>query len=161
MMAPFFSEMEASMQPLRACLAGWSLALLVPTAALAAETKGDMKGEVKAAYAAWDAAFNQHDAKALAANYATNARVLPPTHEAANGPAEIEKFFGGVIGSGVSNHRLELLDSGSSGQLVWAAARWSAEAKGTDGSVKPVGGFATHVFERSGNRLKLKLHTFN
>jgi ketosteroid isomerase-like protein len=133
----------------------------MPAAALAADTKGDTKGEVKAAYAAWDAAFNQHDAKALATNYAANARVLPPTHEAANGPAEIEKFFAGVIGSGVSNHRLELLDSGNSGQLVWAAARWSAEAKGTDGSIKPVGGFATHVFERNGNRLKLKLHTFN
>ena len=145
----------------RAFLAGWSLALLAPAAALAADAKGDAPGDVKAAYAAWDTAFNQQDAKTLAANYAANARVLPPSHEPATGPAEIEKFFAGVIGSGVSNHRLELLDSGHSGQLVWAAARWSAEMKGSDGSVKKVGGLATHVFERSGNRLRLRLHTFN
>jgi len=153
------------MQPVRATLAGLILALLVPVAALAADAKGDGKGEpqgdVKAAYAAWDTAFNQRDAKTLASAYVANARVLPPTHEAATGPAEIEKFFAGVIGSGVSNHRLELLDSGGSGQMVWAAARWSAEAKGSDGAVKKVGGFATHVFERSGNRLRLRLHTFN
>lgn len=153
------------MHPVRATLAGLSLAFLVPVAALAADAagngKGGPQGDVKAAYAAWDAAFNQRDAKALSKAYVANARLLPPTHEAATGPAAIEKFFAGVIGSGVSNHRLELLDSGSSGQLVWASARWSAEAKGTDGTVKKVGGFATHVFERSGNRLQLRLHTFN
>ncbi|WP_280151846.1 DUF4440 domain-containing protein [Piscinibacter sp. XHJ-5] len=134
-----------------------SLSLIAPSAVVGAEVKSD----VAAAYAAWDSAFKQ-GAKAIAAAYTTDAVLLPPSHEVATGPAAIEKFFAGVIGSGVSNHRLQVLEAGSSGQLVYAAARWSAEAKGSDGTVKSVGGLATHVFERGpGGQLKLKLHTFN
>ena len=149
------------MRRLHASLLGLALCLAGPGTALAADVKGNAKSDVTAAYAAWDAAFNQRDAKALAGAYEKNARLLPPTHEVANGPAEIEKFFAGVIGSGVSNHRLELLDSGSNGPLIWAAARWSAEAKNPDGSMKKVGGLATHVFEREGKQLKLRMHSFN
>jgi ketosteroid isomerase-like protein len=149
------------MRRLHAALLGVSLCLAGPGTALAADAKGNVKSDVTAAYAAWDAAFNQHDAKALARAYEKKAELLPPTHEVANGPAEIEKFFAGVISSGVSNHHLELLDSGSNGPLIWAAARWSAEAKNTDGSVKKVGGLATHVFEREGKQLKLRMHSFN
>ena len=39
----------------------------------------DVKSDVTAAYKAWDAAFNSGNAKAIAATYASDAELLPPT----------------------------------------------------------------------------------
>src|SRR5947209_3907019 len=48
--------------------------------------------QVKAAYAAFNAAFNNSDAKAVAGMYVADAVILPPSHDVIKGPA-IEKFF--------------------------------------------------------------------
>jgi ketosteroid isomerase-like protein len=96
----------------------------------------DMKTDVTAAYKAWDAAFNSGDAKAIAASYAADAEVLPPTHTIAKGPAE----------------------AGGTDKTVYGTANWSA----TDKDGKPIGGLATHIFERQNDgALKLKAHIFN
>jgi ketosteroid isomerase-like protein len=58
--------------------------------------------EVKAAYSAWDAAFNKADAKAVAAFYTNNAIFLPATHDVIKGPGGVEKFFGGIFSMGVT-----------------------------------------------------------
>ena len=122
--------------------------------------------QVNSAYAAWDTAFNAGDAKALASLYTEDTLFLPATHDIIEGPAEVEKFFAGLFASGVPGHRLALVRTTSSdgdGNLVVAAARWSAIAKNVGGGGdNALGGIATHVFERrSDGRLKLKLHTFN
>ena len=140
-------------------ITGLALFLLAvaPASALA-----DAKSDVAAAYAAWDAAFNKGDAKAVASAYTSNARVLPPTHVVATGPAEIEKFFAGLFASGVTGHKLVIIDAGGDDKIVYATANWSAQGKGKDGSPQPLGGIATHVFERqTDGSLKLRLHTFN
>jgi ketosteroid isomerase-like protein len=122
----------------------------------------DPKSDVTAAYAQWDAAFNRGDAKAVAAAYLTNAKLLPPTHEVASGPAAIEKFFGGLHANGVTGHKLELIDAGGDGKIVFGTANWSAQGKDKDGKPATFKGIATHVFERQpDNSLKLRLHTFN
>jgi ketosteroid isomerase-like protein len=122
--------------------------------ALAADTKTD----VTAAYKAWDAAFNSGDAKAVAASYAADAELLPPTHTISKGPAEIEKFFDGLIKGGVKGHALKLVEAGGNDKTVYGTANWSA----TDKDGKPIGGLATHVFERQNDgALKLKAHIFN
>ncbi|MDH2357757.1 hypothetical protein QCM80_45750 [Bradyrhizobium sp. SSUT112] len=61
---------------------------------------GDPKSDVSAAYATFDATYNKGDAKAVVALYLPNAKVLPPTHEVASGPAAIEKFFAGFYANG-------------------------------------------------------------
>ncbi|MHC2618072.1 hypothetical protein ACVIW2_000103 [Bradyrhizobium huanghuaihaiense] len=61
-----------------------------PGVSLAADAKED----VEKAYAAWDAAFNKQDEKAIGATYVATAKLMPPTHQVASGPAEIEEFFG-------------------------------------------------------------------
>ncbi|SDJ84878.1 hypothetical protein SAMN05216338_106915 [Bradyrhizobium sp. Rc2d] len=76
-----------------------------PGVSLAADAKAD----VEKAYAAWDAAFNKHDEKAIGAAYVTSAKLLPPTHQVASGPAEIEKFFAGLFAGGVTGHKLEMI----------------------------------------------------
>ena len=114
--------------------------------------------EVKNAYAAWDAAFNKSDAKAIAGFYSEDAVFLPPTHDVIKGPAGVEKFFAGLFEAGVAGHKLELIEANGGGDVAVAAAKWSA--KGKDGS--SLGGVATHEFTKQANGdLKLRLHTFN
>jgi ketosteroid isomerase-like protein len=128
-------------------------ALLAPTMAYAAS----LEEQVKAAYAAFDAAFNNGDAKAVAAFYVEDAVILPPTHDVIKGPAGAEKFFTGLFAPGVTEHKLELIEANGDDQLTVAAARWSA--KGKDGTL---GGLATHEFAKQADgNLKLRLHTFN
>jgi ketosteroid isomerase-like protein len=128
--------------------------LLAPVAAHAAS----LDEQVKAAYTAWDAAFNKSDAKAVAAFYADDAVLLPPTHDVIKGPAEIEKFWAGLFGAGVTGHKLELIEANGAADMAVAAARWSA--KGKDGA--SLGGIATHEFAKQADgSLKLRLQTFN
>lgn len=118
--------------------------------------------QVKAAYAAWDAALNKGDAKAVAAFYATDAKLLPPDHNVYEGPAGAEKFFAGIIGAGVTGHKLEMLDADGGDALAAAAAKWSAQGKDASGKPAAFGGVATHVFEKQADgSLKLRMHTFN
>jgi uncharacterized protein (TIGR02246 family) len=122
----------------------------------------DTKGDVTAAYQAWDAAFNAGDAKAVSAFYAEDAVFLPATHDVINGPAGVEKFFAGLFGMGVKGHKLELIEAHEDGNVVVAAAKWSATGKDASGADQPWGGIATHVFTKQPDgSLKLRLHTFN
>lgn len=141
------------------------IAILAFSAALLAAPAADAAGpadDIKAAYAAWNAAFNKGDAKAISAFYAADAKLLPPSHDVLEGPAGAEKFFGGLFASGVTGHRLELIDADASGDMLVGAAKWSANGKDAAGAASTFGGVATHVFEKQADgSLKLKLHTFN
>lgn len=120
--------------------------------------------QVTAAYAAWDQAFNTGDPLKVCALYTDDAVLLPPTHDVMNGPAGVEKFFGGLFANGVTGHKLEVIDviGGDDDKIVIAAAKWSAQGKDASGSPTTFGGVATHVFERQPDgSLKLKLQTFN
>ena len=125
---------------------------------LARSSNPDITAEVVAAYMAWDAAFNKADAKAVAAAYLSNARVLPPTHEVVSGSTAIENFFAGLFSSGFTDHKLTIIDAGGDDKVIYSAAYWSAQGKGADAA----NGIATHVFERQADgSLRLRLHTFN
>ncbi len=118
--------------------------------------------QVRAAYSAWNAAFNKSDAKAVAAFYTNDASFLPATHDVIQGPDGIEKFFSGLFAGGVTDHTLDLIRTTGDDKIVIAAAKWSAAGKDTAGKATRFGGIATHVFERQPDgSLKLKLHTFN
>lgn len=138
-------------------LVAWLLTA-VPAVALAADARTD----VEKAYATFNAAFNKQDAKAVAANYVATAKVLPPTHEVASGPAEIEKFFAGFFANGVTGHKLEVIEAGGDDKVVIGTAKWSATGKDKDGKPAAFSGLAVHVFERQADgSLKLRFHTFN
>jgi ketosteroid isomerase-like protein len=63
---------------------------------------------------------------------------------------------------GVTGHKLELIEAQGEGDLVYGAAKWSADGKDAQGADQAWGGVATHIFERQADgSLKLKLHTFN
>nr|WP_223153902.1 nuclear transport factor 2 family protein [Bradyrhizobium japonicum] len=129
-----------------------------PGVSLAADAKGD----VEKAYAAWDAAFNKQDEKAIGASYVATAKLMPPTHQVASGPAEIEKFFAGLFANDVTGHKLEMVDAAGDDKIVFGTAKWSATGKDKEGKPSPFSGLATHVFERQADgSLKLRLQTFN
>lgn len=133
--------------------------LLSPLTASRADEMGE---QVKAAYAAWDAAFNQGDAAKIAAFYTDDVLFLPATHDVIEGSDGVEKFFAGLIANGVSGHKLELIRVEGEPALVVGAAKWSAKGKDASGAEAAFGGIATHVFERQADgSLKLKLHSFN
>jgi len=84
-------------------------ALLVLATGLVASTvapAASLQEQVSTAYAAWDAAFNKGDPKAVAAFYTEDTVLLPPTHEVLKGSSEIAKYVAGLFGAGVSGHRL-------------------------------------------------------
>ncbi len=120
--------------------------------------------QVTAAYAAWDKALNSGDPAALAAFYTEDAMFLPASHDVIEGPNGVERFFTGLLGNGVHDHKLELLEvvDDGKGDLVVAAAKWSIQGKDASGAPATFGGVATHVFEKQPDgSLKLKVHTFN
>lgn len=132
------------------------------TLAIMAAYAASPEEEVKAAYAAWDEAFSKGDAKAIAAFYDDDAIFLPASHVVIKGPVDVEKFFSGIFGMGVTGHKLELIEAHGEGKLDFGAAKWSANGKDANGKDQPWGGLATHIFERKSDRtLKIKLHTFN
>jgi uncharacterized protein (TIGR02246 family) len=142
------------MPSLRTAILVLCIGILVPAPANAA----DLEDEVKAAYAAWDAAFSKGDAKAIAAFYTDDATFLPPTHDIVKGPAGVEQFFAGLFAIGVTQHKLDLIEANGGPDMVVGAAKWSAKSK--DGAA--IGGIATHLFKKQADgSLKLKLHTFN
>jgi uncharacterized protein (TIGR02246 family) len=136
-----------------------ALALL---AGLAAPRAAEPDEQVKAAFAAWDAAFNGRDAKAIGAFYTPDATFLPPTHEVLTGPEGVARFFDGILAQGVTDHHLELIRAEGDGRLVAAAARWTVRGKDEKGAPATFSGFGTAIFERQADGgLKLKMHSFN
>ena len=111
-----------------------ALGLLLERLGLEVESEPLDRGLIDAAL---DSAFNKADAKAVAAAYLPNAKLLPPTHEVISGPAEIENFFAGLFTSGFTDHNLTIIDAGGDDGVVYRAANWSAKATEPMGTIKP------------------------
>ena len=78
------------------------------------------------------------------------------------GQTAIETFYAGAFASGITDHKLELIDAGGDDKIVYGTARWSAKRKDKDGKPTTFSGFAMHVFERqTDNTLRLLLQTWN
>src|SRR2546421_10444483 len=106
-----------------------AFALFLLTVAPVGSFAADAKSDVTAAYAAWDAAFNKGDAKAIAATYLPNAKLLPPSHDVMSGPAAIEKFFAEAHAIGLTDHKLLVIDAGGADKVMYCTAYWSAKGK--------------------------------
>src|SRR5262245_58505007 len=150
------------MQLLNRSLAAVSIATLMAMGTLQPVVADEVGDQVKNAYSAWDAAFNKKDANAIAAFYTDDAYFLPPTHKVIEGPKGVAEFFSGLFKGGVTNHKLEMIEANGNGNIVIAAAKWSAKGKDKKGKVTDFHGLSIHVFEKQTDGiLKLKLHTFN
>ena len=142
----------------------WSKVMLPLFLLLAAgiSLAGPAEDRVASAFTAWNSAFNNGDAKAVAAFYAPDAVVLPASHDIISSPADIEKFFAGFITAHVTGHVLQPFKIIEVGDTMIVASKWSANGQDDKGNKTSFGGLATHVFQKQAdNTYKLKLHTFN
>lgn len=135
-------------------------AILLSLSGLSAPA-GSLDDLAASEYKAFNEAFNKGDAKAVAAQYATGALILPATHDIIIGDG-IEKFFAAFFAAGVNSHTLEVINVIDAGDTHIVSAKWGAKGKDDKGNPTSFGGIATHVFEKQPDgTYKLKLHTFN
>lgn len=76
--------------------------------------------ELEAAAQGWEAALNAGDLDAVVALYATDARLLPPNGEMAQGAEAVEDSFGGMIDAGLQGEltTIEALVAGDLGHRI-------------------------------------------
>ncbi|YCI06143.1 SgcJ/EcaC family oxidoreductase (plasmid) [Ensifer sp. D2-11] len=122
----------------------------------------DIRDEIQRANDRWNSAFNSGDADAVAALYAADAIVLPSTHAIVRGGSEIRDFWRGLISAGVQDHRIEMIDAQSIGDIGYAIGKWSANAPGESGDAQSYEGTVVMIFRRQGHgSWKPCLHIWN
>ena len=122
----------------------------------------DIKKAVRHGNDTWNNAFNRGDAAGVAALYADNATVLPPTHAAIKGSAAISDFWQGLIKAGFREHGIELIDAEADGGIAFAIGKWSAKGPDGAGKLQSFGGTVVTVLKRQGDQSwKPYLHTWN
>lgn len=97
----------------------------------------------------FDAAFNQKNAKAVAALYVADAHVMPaPAGEVVSGRAAIETFFNGLISAGVIDHKLTLIEAVEDGNLAYQRGLWAGAMVDETGARQTFGGNVHVVYRK-------------
>jgi uncharacterized protein (TIGR02246 family) len=123
---------------------------------------GQARQAVESTNSKWNEAFNRGDAAAVAALYARDAVLLPPTHDVIRGSKEIQDFWASLIQAGFGEHAIETIEVHGQGSLLYQAGKWSATGKTKDGSRQSYGGSVVNIFERqSDGSWKSRLHSWN
>ncbi|PDT39641.1 MULTISPECIES: YybH family protein [Sinorhizobium] len=126
------------------------------------QSSENIRGEIQRANDEWNSAFNSGNADAVAALYAPDAVVLPSTHAVIRGTSAIEDFWNGLISAGVKDHRIEMVDAQSGGDIAYTVGKWSASAPGEGSEAQRYEGTVVTVFRRQGDgSWKACLHTWN
>lgn len=83
--------------------------------------------------ARWDAAFNAKQPDAVAAFYDQAATVLPAGAAQVSEPESILEFWKNTIGMGITDHKIEMLETGADGNLAFQRGLWSAALVNAEG----------------------------
>ena len=109
----------------------------------------------------WNDAFNRGDPAGVAALYAADAMLLPPTRSVVSGATDIREFWSSLIKKGFGEHTIEVIDVRVEGDLAYEAARWHASATTREGK-RSYSGNLVNIFKRQSNGdWKSQLHTWN
>jgi uncharacterized protein (TIGR02246 family) len=112
-----------------AALAG-SMAGFAHTASAAISDEAAIRAQSRS----WEAAYNGGDAKAVAAQYAEDAQLLPPGASGVNGRAAILAFFTKDIASSAAAGAVFVVnpktDVGVSGNMGWESGTYKVTVKG-------------------------------
>lgn len=98
----------------------------------------------------WDAAFNSKQVSQLAALYDNHATVLPVGAAQVFGAAAILDFWTNTIAQGIIDHKIEMLEVGSDGNLAFQRGLWSAAVVNAEGQRQTFSG-NLHVLYRRQN----------
>jgi uncharacterized protein (TIGR02246 family) len=107
--------------------------LMVNFAHAASATSAD-EAAIRAQTVSWETAYNGGDAKAVAAQYAEDALLLPPGASGVNGRAAILEFFTKDIAGSKAGGAVLVLnpktDVGISGNIGWESGTYKVTVKG-------------------------------
>jgi uncharacterized protein (TIGR02246 family) len=105
--------------------------------------------------------LHRGDAAGVAALYAADAMLLPPTRSVVSGAMDIREFWSSLIQNVFREHTIEFLDVRVDGDLAYEAARWQASATTREGK-QSYSGNLVNIFKRQTNGdWKSQLHTWN
>ncbi|MGK7651967.1 YybH family protein [Roseovarius sp. B08] len=126
----------------------YAAAVVALTAALSQPAGAeDMSAKIEELSAAWDRAFNQGDADAVAAMYAEDARVVTGDGTVKDGREEIEALFQSFIDSGFGQHSIAVSQVQGTDAMVYMTGDWS----GVGGDGKDYGGKVVTIHKRQGD----------
>jgi uncharacterized protein (TIGR02246 family) len=127
-----------------------------------AEGSADIRPIIAANNNKWNDAFNRGDARAVAALYVDDAKLLPPTNVIVSGSQEIRAFWESLIKNGFGSHAIEIVEVRSTSDMAYEAAKWRATGPGKNGGQQSYGGNLVNIFERqSDGSWRSRLHTWN
>jgi uncharacterized protein (TIGR02246 family) len=123
----------------------------------AAPTASADEAAIRAQSASWEKAYNRGDAKAVAAQYAEDALLLPPGAPGVSGRAAIQAFFARDIAASARAGAIFVVDPktdvGVSGDLGWESGRYKVTVKG---AVVETGKFLSVSRKKDGKWLYLR-----
>jgi ketosteroid isomerase-like protein len=94
--------------------------------------------------AQWDSAYARRDAGSLAAMYAPDAVLIPPSQQIIGSRRSIEAFWAEKQRNGTSDFRYALVNTHNEGGRVTQTGTWSADVE-SNGVVSRFGGDLTQV----------------
>lgn len=110
--------------------------------------------------AGWDAAFNKHDAVALAALYTPDA-IIVSEEAIVHGREAIEKMWTDAFYAGWSSILNTVDQAQVVGDMAWWVGDWSATGPGPNHSTQPFQGKWGEVLVRDGGAWKIRMNTSN
>ena len=135
-----------------------AISLLMLTASAQAR---DVKADIDAANAKWEAAFNKGDAAAVAQLYTEQATLLPPGAAMANGRAAVQAFWKGAIDAGYKNITLKALQVDQFGAAAREIGAFTLDAPNPQKQTVHVEGKYVVLWRRTGGTWKLDTDIWN
>jgi uncharacterized protein (TIGR02246 family) len=118
----------------------------------------DTRAAIEAANARFVSLFKQANGAGVAALYTQDAQVLPPNSDSVSGRAAIEKFWQGVMDSGIKGAKLTTVEVTPAGNTAYEVGRY--ELSGADGNVLDNGKYVV-IWKRDGGQWKLHRDIWN
>lgn len=110
------------------------------------------RASIEAGNKQWEAAASKGDGAAVAALYTATAQLLPANSEVVSGTAAIQKFWQGVLDSGIRGAKLKTLEVEAHGDSAHEVGQYELSDQG--GKVLDRGKYVV-IWKRVGARWKL------
>lgn len=109
----------------------------------------------------WSAQFNQRNAANMAALYAEDAVLMPPSDVTLVSRSSIQEYWTKTLAV-MSNYDVEIVEAQAEGNMLYAAGIWSATQALPNGSSLDVGGNVVRVMvKQPDGSWKLRLEAWN
>jgi ketosteroid isomerase-like protein len=136
-------------------IAGWAAAALLLAGTAQAQ---DARAAIEAATKGFQAAYEKHDAEAVASFYSSTAEAFPPGGEIVKGRDALAKLWQGVMDSGIASAALKTTEVHAEGNLAYEVGTYAMKTK--DGTVADHGKYCA-VWLKEGGQWKLHRDIWN